>query len=299
MHTPDSLIEGPELRKPRSLITYIGGRYMRERSGDFSDSTLAGRLGVIGLDTLVLAPAEISGINISDLSDEAAVRFVAIPQLAAGRENSANFVEFGQLHISDDLRNPISELVAVKPLPRARAVREFKAAQAINSRFGDRVSFRQIGFMKDTNLNRDHIDHITRYEHDVVSLDNVLWDKQSTSAQREHAMGLAGLWLASLHNHGVAHGDAQAKNIAFDSSGKPRFIDLDGASDLNDQELSPHTKRLLDVSDLFNPVYLKNADTDEQLSFIESYLEHQTMRQKLDGGDIQEAISSARESSSY
>lgn len=188
-------------------VQYLGPRYTRERGGDFSDTTLAGRLGATAKNSLLLLPPEISGLTVEATDDPKAISFTQIDELGRGRENNVSGVEFGQLHISDEHDAPVSQLVAAKPMPRPRVPKEFHASRAINKRFGERVTFQPVGFVKSTKGN-DTFSYLTRYEHDVTSLDNLLWNKSATEEQRTRSMAFAAMWLVALHNVGISHGDA-------------------------------------------------------------------------------------------
>ena len=109
-------------------------------------------------------------------------------------------------------------------------------------------------------------------------------------------MGLAGLWLASLHNHGIKHGDAQAKNIAADSANNLRYPDLEGARMLSQEGDISKTQRLLDIGDLFHPQYMPPTSMDEEMLLVDTYLEQQESgANMLDGADIMDAISSVQD----
>lgn len=306
MYKPTSRNEtGQPIQRDISDVSYLGPRYLRqhrrrleggarvyEDDENFVDTTLSSKLGSLSTGSLVLLPPDISGISIGGLENpQVTLREVA--HLDAGRKHNRSGVKFGQLHISDDTANPVAELVAAKYIHRLTAPRELNAALSINHRFGEDVAFTPIGFIKGED---GKVGYLSRYEHSVITLDNTLWNKTATPAQREEAMGFAGLWLASLHNHGVIHGDAQAKNIARDSSNKPRYVDLEGAHDIHHGKLDSYTTRLLDIRDVFNPMYMKSTSPDEEAVFIDSYAEHQSAKRKIDTEDILDTIRSAQES---
>ena len=207
--------------------------------------------------------------------------------------NNRSGVKFGQLHITGDDNVPTSELVAAKYIHKLTAPREFHAARAINSRFGDDVAFTPIGFVRSSS---DKVGYLSRFEQSVTTLDNILWDESSTPNQREWAMGFAGLWLASLHNHGILHGDAQAKNIAYDSASRLRYVDLEGAKEFGVGKLDPQTERLLDIADLFNPKYMPDSTPDEIAILASAYTDHQDKgKYEVSDADIFDTISSVRE----
>lgn len=276
MYTPATRVEGPPIQPGLDMISYLHEKYLRERSGDFRDSRLASKLSSISLRELLLLPEEVSGVSLEGTQDQQTEHYVhlsEIRELAAGRQNSRNNVQFGQLHITGNQTHPIAELVAVKYLDKALASRELAASIGVNSRLGYAASFQPVGFMK--NPSTQKIGYLTKYEHGVQTLDNVLWDEDAPDTLREEAMGFAGLWLATLHNHSVIHGDAQAKNIAYDSSQNLRYIDLEGARTFDPDDSGSRIVRLTDVSDVFNRVYMPKTNASENDTFVESYLDSQ------------------------
>ncbi len=297
MYTPSTRIDGAPIQSGLETMSYLGPRYLRERGGDFTDSRLASKLGAISTSHLLLLPEHISGISL-EAADQPNMRphdidLTVIPKLEAGRQNSRHEVQFGQLHIAGDSTHPIAELVATKYLNRVAAPRELHASLEVNRRFGDNMSFQPIGFVRQPNT--DKIGYLTRYEHGVLTLDNILWNMESGTQLREEALGFAGLWLASLHNHKIIHGDAQAKNIAYDSSQKLRYIDLEGAQVYDADDPMSRIQRLTDVSDVFNTTYMPPTTPAENEAFIEAYLEQQTRNPHfVDGTDIKEVIDQAQ-----
>lgn len=294
---PTTLVKGDPIQPELSSAYYLGSKYLREPRGDFSDSRLSAKLGSIGVDTLLLLPPDISGVSVDAFSEEPSIRITEIPELSRGRRNSRAKVQFGQLHIADPTTGSIAELVAAKYINRHDATREMNAARAVNNRFGENLAFQPVGFVKSKN---GKTGYLSRYEHGVTSLDNILWNPNATESQRFNAMGFAGIWLANLHNHGFIHGDAQAKNMAYDPTFQPRYIDLEGARDMSHGRLDTETKRLLDIADLFNPVFMPATTPEEDAIFVDAYLDHQTKapgRKKLTGEDIIDTIASVNEQS--
>lgn len=295
MYLPETRIDGKPIQPSLRTVSYLGPRYLRERTGDFTDSRLTSKLGSLSTSHLALLPQDVSKISLEE-SDEYGSRdydihLTEIPHLRAGRENSVHEVQFGQLHISSEITHPLTELVAVKYLNKGKAAVEMHAGREINKRFGTDVSLEGIGFIRKPDTSE--VGYLTRYNHSIVTLDNVLWNREANKTLREEAMGFAGLWLASLHNHQVTHGDAQAKNIAYDSTQMPRYVDLEHASSFNPDEYSSKQKRLDDVSDLFNQTFMPKTSPDENEIFIDAYLDQQERsRTPIDGSDIKEAINS-------
>ncbi len=291
MSRPVTRAKGPTIQSIDSS-SYLGRRYLHERTGDFSNTTLSAKLGSVTANHLLLLPPSMSAIDV-DTASLNSIALTAIPHLNDGRNNHSNDVEFGQLHIDSSEHLSTAELVAAKYLHRLRVPSEIHASMAISKRFGEQLGFTPIGFVKRADAK---IGYLTRYEHSVTTLDNVLWRPESTREQRLNAMSRAGLWMAALHNHGIIHGDAQAKNIAFDSSNRPRYPDLETATDINHGFFDAETKRLLDVADFFNPVYMPPTSPEETETFVDSYLENQSHQYGAIGGlDIADTIDSTNE----
>lgn len=287
-------VEGPPIQEGLARVEYLKDRYLRTCEDDFTDTALSAKLGALSVDTLLLVPRKTPPIRTEAGAADYDISLTEIPELGAGREDSRWGVRFGQLHVGSHETIPISELVAVKYVPRTKAVRELNAARVVNERMKKRAAVTPIGFVRRHDAK---VGYVSRYEHDVVTLNNVLWNPASTEAQREEALRFAGAWLANLHNHGIIHGDAQAKNIAYDSRRNPRYVDLERATDVSSGFLDPVTNRLLDVRDLFDPKYMPPTAPDEEILFVDTYLEEQ----KGYGGvflgddDVIDTIRAARE----
>lgn len=290
MKLPTTRVEGPPIQGIDG-VSFLGPRYLRERSGDFSDTTLSAKLGSVAANHLLLLPPSISAIDI-DTTSISSIALTAVPNLDSGRRNHSNKVEFGQLHIDSSEHPSVAELVAIKYLHRLRAPSEMHASRVVNNRFGEQLAFAPLGFVKSDDAS---MGYLTRYEHSVTTLDNVLWHLEPHE-KRLNAMSRAGLWMSALHNHGIIHGDAQAKNIAFGSNNKPRYIDLETATDINHGLFDKETKRLLDIADLYNPRYMPKTSQEEDEAFIDSYLEYQSDTYgALAGEDIADTIESVKE----
>lgn len=152
-----------------------------------------------------------------------------IDDFARTRQDSANAVYFGQLAVSmhhpgdSDVR---TELVAIKPLTNpTEAAHEFGAMTWINESIGGQGkrpdTFRVLGFFKQ---NDGTTAMISRYEQNVISLDNI-FNKEFGKSRVERFLGYCAATLGFLHVNGGVHGDAQIKNIAIDGEGV-RIIDL-------------------------------------------------------------------------
>lgn len=289
------IIEGAPIQDISGLSRLREKRYIRDIGGDFRDSRLTSKLSHLAVGELALLPPNVSGVNIDVPAAEPypQVKLTKIPGLEKGRENSRSQVQFGQLYIDSPHDKSITEQVAVKYIHPITAPREFFASRAVDQRFGAPVTYTPMGFTK---LDDGRIGYVSRYRHDILSLDNILWNPSATTEQRIGAMAFAGLWLAQLHNLDIIHGDAQAKNIARDSLGNPHYIDLEGASDVTYGKLDSVTQRLLDVSNLFDPQTMHlPASPEEIATFVDAYSDTQTGYNKVDGMDIIDTIDSMQE----
>lgn len=219
----------------------------------------------------------------------------APPELGAGRSRSQNAVQFGQLALVDNDNPPAVDLVAVKYVPAETAAREFEANRYVNAQLGRRAAFETLGFIK-PDTDSDHIGLLSRYEHRVTSLDNTLFNQNSSSKERTRAAKIAGKYLATLHGEtiGLTHGDAQAKNIALIPGKGLRFIDLEAAFDVTanyhgDTVPHPELNKLTDISAFFampDEAQDWKPTLEEMMAFMETYVQHQTGENRLDEADI-------------
>lgn len=293
-HAHELAIHGTPVQEVASISVLDRKKYVRERAGDFTDSRLKSKLGSAPVNELVLLPPEISGIKTPPNNIDSDIHITIIPGLELGRKNSRSVVNFAQLYIDSHRNKPITEIVAIKYVHSIPAIREMHASLVVNRRFGLPLAYDPLGFIKHPDGN---LGYVTRYEHNVVSLDNILWNAHSTPPQLNQAMARSGFWMAELHNKGVIHGDAQAKNIALDSTGSPRYIDLEGAADMQHGPLDTATKRLLDISNLFDPDSIKReVSADEIIYFADQYTRAQDgSYPELSVEDIMDTVSSMKE----
>lgn len=284
----------------------------------FSRNKLVQTLSKLATGELVLLPEELSGISLPTKPGSGTVSespsgqptLHHIPKLEVGREHSRAKVAFGQLHIPYQ-SHTITRLVAVKYLPPAAVSREFFGTQTIDARFGERRTYRPLGFIKATeppegNTKDPLVGLITDYEHDVITLDNYLWNSHETPDGRETKYKIAGRAIAELHRHGLIHGDAQAKNFALDSRETIRHLDAETLQDLPSMAtkgLNTITARLLDIHNMFDRQTLKIEPSPGDIaSFTDGYLEEQARKQtkfsatdQLDMFTIQDVIDQARD----
>ena len=270
-------------------VSVLRDSYLREIGGDFYDSRLKGKLKAVEVGRLVLLNPEISGINLSPGSHEGIL--TEVKDLERGRLKSRTGVRFGQMLVDDVSDKTVTELVAAKYTDEELAARELAATLELNRRLGHRATYEPIGFLR----GGTKVAHLSRFEKGVISMDNYLWNPQVPESQRMLAMAKAGLWMAELHDAGIIHGDAQAKNVGIDSRGNPRYFDLEGAYDINHGYGSPELKKLLDVSDLFNSqINPIPYSPDEIMAFVDSYTKEQGKRDALDGIDIMDVAEQAQ-----
>lgn len=152
-----------------------------------------------------------------------------------GRLDSAHEVRFGDLtlHSSDGSATEVP--IALKPFQlqdRYRAANELAALIRTPDATGI-TAFEPIGAVRTAN----GLAIMTRFEPDVVSLDNVDWgrdlaDSLEYSIDVINGLQKGAVLLARLHRAGHTHNDAQVKNVAVDLSDtlkEVRLIDLETA----------------------------------------------------------------------
>ncbi len=260
----DIAVDGQPIQQIET-VSVLSNKYIRERTGDFSDSRLSAKLASLATGELSVAPHEVSRMTVEAGSTG---KLLEVPDLGRGRQESRRAAQFGQLLLERPQRDIAAELVAVKYTTPRLAAREFAATNTVRSRLGYDAAYEQIGFVS----NGHHIGGISRYRHEVTTLDRVLWNDAATREQRLAAMAFAGVWLGTLHEHGIAHGDAQMKNIAHDSADHPIAVDLESAHDLDDPRVIPERLIANDIADtlLLQPYRLRR---EEFSAFRDSYLD--------------------------
>lgn len=221
-------MEGEPLQKIEA-VSCLNPRYLRERSGDFHDSKLAAKLTSLKDSSLVLYPDAFH--EIIDECGDITAELIEKQEFAHSRRESRTEVRFGQLLFSSPSHGEAAELVSVKYTTPRLAAKESAASRAINrnsylSPFSP-AAFLTLGFLK----RGDQVGYITRYKHNVITLDNVLWNDEEplTEERVVKALGKAARWMADLHSQGITHGDAQSKNIAITASSQPHYPDLEDA----------------------------------------------------------------------
>ena len=173
---------------------------------------------------------------------QARASFIEQEDFSYGRDNSRRHIRFGQMLINSGPRSALfdePEFVAIKPFnDRSELYTEWAAAAYLNDRYSRQMAFINLGVHNDKNGIESII---SNYEHGVVSLDRSFnADELSPAAARrpeilrKHALlGMEGLGL--YHGVRMTHGDAQAKNLAYDSLG-PRAIDLESATIYSEED---------------------------------------------------------------
>lgn len=298
---PNLIIDGDPIQ-PVGAVDYLDTTYIphSEIAAEhrFQHQALVDKLGSLATGDLVLLPPEISGIQAT--VDDQHIRSHSlnhVPGLERGRQHSRAEVAFGQLHLAQPEASTITELVAVKYVHPITASREFLAAKAVNERFGEHKTYTPLGFIRaeDTPRGAQRVGVLTRYEHNVNTLDNYLWNPNTPAETRRAMYQVAGRAMAELHNHGFIHGDAQAKNFALDSRGAIRHLDTETYTDIRYSH-DATIGRLGDVSNMFDPQTLTIAPDIEDIGlFVDSYMDTQTGTYgKLEDFDIQDVISQTR-----
>lgn len=249
-----------------SSVAELSTKYVRERTGDFTDSKLSAKLGSLSASQLLIMPPDVSHIRIETNTTNA--RLTQAPELGRTRHESRTEVAFGQLVILQSQRESIAEVAAVKYTSPVLAAREFAATRAVHKRIGEKYAYEPVGFL--ANETRSKIGYISRYRHEITTLDRVFWNEDATDQQRLASAGRVGAWLAVLHDNGFAHGDAQAKNVAFDSANNPVYPDLETLESLSTTIERSTQQKLGDIDD-FVRYQDRKLSTEEFDLFTESY----------------------------
>jgi tRNA A-37 threonylcarbamoyl transferase component Bud32 len=194
----------------------------------FIDTTLTNRLHAAKPGHMLFIPDQLQSLVSNNTSIEATLE--PDETLCLTREQSIHSVIFGRLALKGDDHVPVHEYVAYKPeLSVEQAVREAAASRFINTENVAGCTYEPLGFNKQPD---SKVALITRFAGRTVSFDNVLWKDSSevTDEQIEDALIKAAISLAYLHASGITHGDAQPKNIAWDTqSNNPWYVDLETA----------------------------------------------------------------------
>lgn len=170
-----------------------------------------------------------------------ATYFAVREDWAVGREDSSQAVFFGENEIQVDGLDSQTVPVAVKPykiFDRDRAIHEYAALDYFRDS-PHLQTFEPLGFWVDEH---GYVSLLTRFEENVVSLDNINWSKEGNDPLEEHytlfeALQKSAQILARLHIQGFAHRDAQVKNMAVDkSTNKVRLIDLTTLERIHDTD---------------------------------------------------------------
>lgn len=178
--------------------------------------------------------------------------FIGEEMLGAGREEAQHQLRFGQMLFNGRGYYERPVLVAMKPFrpftdddPAYALSNEWAANAYLNSVSDRQIAYLPLGVWRDSNQT-DHL--ITLYEHDVTSYDNIFWADRNANPEAlrrssiEHAFADCLRGLGYLHGVGLAHSDAEVKNLAADISGV-RVIDTDGVGTM------PRTGDRIDPSD--------------------------------------------------
>ena len=301
---PTLIIDGDPIQQINT-VDYLKKKYIptseTAAKRDFRNERLIRKLGSLTTGDLLLLPPELSGIaatvNSQNLHNYSLNQ---VPGLERGRQHSRTKVAFGQLHMAQLEAGTTTELVAVKYIHPITASREFLAAKAVNERFGEHKVYTPLGFIRAENTagGAQRVGVLTRYEHNVNTLDNYLWNPNTPAETRRAMYQVAGRAMAELHNHGFIHGDAQAKNFALDSRGAIRHLDTETYTDIRYSH-DATIDRLSDVNNMFDRETLTLAPSLADIdAFVDGYLQTQAAgpgtHDNLDQLDIEDTIALAR-----
>ena len=179
----------------------------------------------MGRSALLLVGKEFAEVDKSGLHGV----FIEDEELARGREQSVNEVRFGQMVLGSSFDYQRPGLIAAKPFRRPNdAVHELAISALLNMTTTYQHAFQPIGLWRN---DRGIYHLLTRYEHEVITYDSVLWADRVeepdalTPQTVAKAVRMSLLGLGQLHALGFSHNDAQAKNLGADSK-RVRFVDL-------------------------------------------------------------------------
>ena len=195
----------------------------------FGNTTISNKLHAANPGDMLFIPDQLQSLISSDTSFKAT--FEPDESLRQTREQSVGHaVQFGRLALESDNHIPVQEYVAYKSeLSVEQAVREAAVSRFINTENVVGRTYEPLGFYKQSDSD---VALITRFAGQTEAFDNVLWKNSSevTDEQIEDALSKAAISLAYLHAGGITHGDAQPKNIAWDTqSNNPWYVDLETA----------------------------------------------------------------------
>ncbi len=211
--------------------------------------------------------------------------FIPRPDWSIGREASVQQVFFGELILNVDKGFSGEEVdipVAVKPYHTAKrnAVHEYVGFGVVNG-LSCVESFHPLGFWVDSS-GKTFL--LTRFEEDVVTFDNINWEKGDEDPLSQHygpfsALGFSARIIARLHSNGFSHRDAQIQNLAEGNSGT-RIADLTTLVRFMSPEIiDPALIRkgvVIDLKKLIESVnrqgYLAESDRERRYQIITSNL---------------------------
>ena len=181
--------------------------------------------------------------------------FTPKDEFGLGRDIGKHPIEFGQMILNGPGVHELPELVAIKTLDSIEQLKhEWAISQYLNGVFEDQFALLPLGIHRNEDGN---FSIITVYEHGIQTGDQTFWADYGTEPEalrpenirKTFAMGILGLGM--FHGARVIHGDAEAKNLAFDRSG-PRAVDLEDAAiiphaDMDSDRLPAATRQELDA----------------------------------------------------
>lgn len=186
------------------------------------------------------------------------------------REESRHQVLFGQLILNGPGIHELPDFIAVKPFDDRRELyNEWAANSYLNSVFDEQRAFLPLGVMKDKH---GDMSMLTLYENGVKTADTVFWaDKEAQpealrAAVIENTAVACMYSLGLLHGARLIHGDAQAKNLAWDSR-QPRFVDLESSA-------------LIPADAVDDSIYINKVMKDVQI-FIQSTMQVDDNREQI------------------
>lgn len=173
---------------------------------------------------------EIINLGIDSIPPATAI-FNELADLALTRQESVHNVQFGQLIVNSYFGDERAELAALKPFDTAQQAAHELSLSRYFLGIGNTHGFSTFEALGIVRLSTGKYGLLTKYDHGVRSLDNVVWNPENELSARTttvaRAIGKSAYVLAAMHSAGWTHGDPQIKNMYASNHEKPFIGDLE------------------------------------------------------------------------
>jgi tRNA A-37 threonylcarbamoyl transferase component Bud32 len=199
--------------------------------------------------------------------------FIEQEDFSYGRQDSRHQVRFGQMILNGQGVHESPDFVAVKPFDDKKELyTEWAANNYLNSVFDDQRAFMSLGVMRDKH---GGMNMISLYEHGVKTADTVFWADKESEPEALRAKVIENTAITCMYSlglmHGVrlVHGDAQAKNLAWDNR-QPRFVDLEGAALIPKDEVQEaiHIDKIMKDVQVFIESTMQVEENQDQIAEV-------------------------------